>query len=325
MIMILVQDEVKAKVDPGLPGSKGACCVRPLLVFTLDFDCTMGVWPSKSTSFYVFCKKNLKTVFHIEGGGESAEAQSLLLEIGPDYCSYAFLNRAAHAITGLKYFSIDEFETEAHLPSVFQELRDKSFSGVWICSAYPAALLTPLKYAGQDGALLHAIYDQPAQKHLSDTINEWQIVNDYSMPLAVYELLEKEFPRARFIHVYTPALRIYNGSAAGDQISIHFTLQHFRVLVKKEGQVYLAQIYSYKTPLDVVYYLLKICSELQLDQSGVHLILSGLVEETSALYKELRNYFLNLHFAPAPTVSVPQNEYPQHFFASTYNLAACVS
>jgi hypothetical protein len=267
----------------------------------------------------------LKTVFHIQADRESNEAETLLMEIGTGHCSYAFLNKMQHSITALKYFSIDEFETEVDLQSVLNEIKDKNFANVLICSAYPSALLTPFKYAATNGKLLHVIYDQPEQKHLNDTVNEWQLVNAYSMPITIFELLRKSFPFAQFIHAYTPALKVYNGHAAEDQISIHFTMQHFRVLVKKGGQVHLAQTYSYKTPLDVVYYLLKICSELQLNQSEVHLILSGLVEEASALYKELHNYFLHIHFAQAPTVSVPQNEYPQHFFTSTYNLAACVS
>jgi hypothetical protein len=267
----------------------------------------------------------LKTVFHIQGEQVAQEGQALLLEIGADHCSYAFLDKMQRSITGLKYFSLDEFETEEHLRSILNEISERNFIEVLICTAYPEALLTPFKFADQDGPLLNLIYDQPAQKHLKDTINEWQIVNAYAMPLAVYELLEEAFPSARFIHAYTPSLKVYSGSDAGDQVLVHFTLQHFRVLVKKGGQVQLAQIYSYKTPLDVVYYLLKICSELQLSQSDVHLVLSGLVEETSALYNELHNYFLQIGFVAPPTVSVPQNEYPQHFFTSTYNLAACVS
>lgn len=267
----------------------------------------------------------MKTIFHIQGEEAAGEGHTLLLEIGADHCSYAFFNRAHHSLAGLKYFSMEELETGTQLPSILNELRDKNFSEVLVCSAYPTALLTPSRYSGQEGALLQVIYEQPAQKFLTDTINEWQMINSYTLPAPVFELLKQTFPFARFIHAYTPALKVYNGSVAEDQITIHFTMQHFRVLVKKAGQVQLAQIYSYKTPLDVVYYLLKICSELQLDQSHVHIILSGLIEEASALYKEVHNYFLQIDFAPPPTVAVPQNDYPQHFFTSTYNLAACVS
>jgi hypothetical protein len=267
----------------------------------------------------------LKTLFHIQADEQPNEAQTLLIEAGPDYCCYAFLNKTNNTITHLKYFSVDEFEMEMNLQSIISELREHSFTEVLVCTAYPAALLTPFKYALHSDSLLNVVCDQPAQQHLSDTVNEWQLVNAYSVPKGVFEIIKGEFPSAQFIHTYTPAIKIYNGFAAEDQISIHFTTHYFRVLVKKGTQIQMAPIYSYKTPLDVAYYLLKICSELELSQSDVHLILSGLVEEASSLYKELHNYFLNIHFAQVPAVSIVKNEYPQHFFTSTYNLAACVS
>jgi len=267
----------------------------------------------------------LKTLFHIESDNHNGEAQTLLLEIGADNCSYAFLDKANNTISELKYFAIDEFELGKHLDSILNEISEKNFSEVIVCAAYADALLIPLKFMEDSDPLLQLVYEHPTQHNLTDSINEWQIVTAYSLPVEVYYLIKASFPSAQFMHAYTPVLRIYNGLTAEDQISIHFTTQYFRVLVKKGSQVQLAQIYSYKTPLDVVYYLLKICSELQLAQRDVYIILSGLVEEASALFKELHSYFLNIHFAQAPAVSFPENEYPQHFFASTYNLAACVS
>ncbi len=267
----------------------------------------------------------MKTLFHIQADVQPGEAKTLLMEVGADYYSYAFLNKADGSIAGLKYFSVDEFEVEAEVQAIINEIKDHNFTEVLVCSAFPWALLTPLKHAQHSESLLEVIYDQPAQQHFSDVISEWQMVNAYSMPAAVFELIKKQFPAARFIHAYTPAIKASNGFAAENQISVHFTTQNFRVLVKKGAQVQLVQTYAYKTPLDVIYYLLKICSEWQLDQSDVHLLLSGLVEEASALYKELHHYFLHIDFAPAPPVSLPQHEYPQHFFTSTYNLAACVS
>ena len=40
--------------------------------------------------------------------------------------------------------------------------------------------------------------------------------------------------------------------------------------------------------------------------------------------KELHNYFLHLHFTISETLSLPEHEYPNHFFTSLHNLAACV-
>jgi hypothetical protein len=145
------------------------------------------------------------------------------------------------------------------------------------------------------------------------------------LPSKIYEQLASKFPAARFFHSYSTTLKIHNGINVDDQLEVHIATQQFRVLVKKENQVQLAQTYAYKSPLDVVYFLLKICYEFQLDQSSVFVILSGLVEKDSAMYKELHNYFANLHFAEASAYELPQNELPHHYFTSLYNLAACAS
>jgi hypothetical protein len=266
----------------------------------------------------------LKTLFHIHTSEKPAASQTLLLEVGSDHASYAFLHPTSHTISQLKYFVADEFEMETTLHFILEEVRETSFSRVLIGSAYPYAMLTPIKY-GKEESLLSIFYDQPGQHYLSDSIAEWQMINAYSIPANLFELLTVTFPSAQFVHAYTPSIKNNNGFSAEDQIAIHFTTQNFSVLVKKRSHVLLAQTYTYKTPLDVVYYLLKICSELQLSQSETLLTLSGLIEENSALYKELYTYFLHIQFAYGAEVTLPQHEYPQHFFTSLYNLAACVS
>ena len=267
----------------------------------------------------------MKSLFHIYDGEISGEGNVLLLEIGPDHFSYAVFDKERQSINALQYFSVDEFEMESELPSLVESISYKDFSQVWICSAYPCALLIPAGYNGESTALLDLLYEQPLQQYFKDEINEWQMVNAHSIPSGVTAILMRQFPAARFIHSHSTALKISTNDASEDQIAVHFTTQYFRVVVKKSSVVELAQMYSYKTPLDVVYYLLKICSELHLSQSATLILLSGLVEEASALYKELHNYFLNLHFTTYSPVSLPGHEYPNHFFNATYKLAACVS
>ena len=85
----------------------------------------------------------------------------------------------------------------------------------------------------------------------------------------------------------------------------------------------LAQTFQYKTPSDVVYYLIKACSQNSLSRKDVKVQLTGLIEKESFLYKELNQYFLNLEFRKAAWNS--ENEFPAHYFTSLNDLAKCVS
>ncbi len=265
----------------------------------------------------------LKTLFTI--GAERKDSDTLLLEIGKEYCSYAFLKMDGRRFEQIRYFGFDEWEMEQSIESILDELKDQQVQRVIVSSALTSALLVPHQYFHGNFTLLDVVYDLPRQQYFHDRVGEWQIVTIYSIPTRINELIHSRLTGIEYCHVYTSTLKIYNGFVAMDQIDLHFSTQHFRVVVKKENEVQLAQIYTYKTPLDVIYYLLKICYEYHLHQSDVFLVISGLVDKDSALYGELHNYFLNLHFAQAPDYILPETEHPHHYFTSLYNLAGCVS
>lgn len=250
---------------------------------------------------------------------------TLLLEAGEGFCCYALLKGEERTFHRINYFTYDETQNEEKLGAILDDLKKENCEKIIVCSAFLQAMLVPNTYAQHNHSLLNAVYDVPSQQFFSDPIPEWQMTAAYSLPQSIVDLITERFASVQFFHAYTPALKIYNGFVAPDQIDIYFTTHHFRVLVKKDKHVELAQTYAYKTPLDAAYYLLKICYEFKLNQSEVFVIISGLIDQDSAMYNELHNYFLNLHFAQAPAYSLPETELPHHYFTSLYNLAACVS
>lgn len=274
---------------------------------------------------HVLCKKTrLKTLFDIGQENEGSSEHTLLLELGKDHCSSALFHKANNTIDRIRLTTYDELETGNYLPAILASLKQTTYRSVVVCSAFPQALLFPSKYFQKDYAALDLVYETPAQDYFHDSIPEWQMVTAYSLPQLVSRQLHDSFPSAYYFHCYTPTIKIYNGYIADQQLSVHFTDQFFRVLVKKDAAIHLAQTYAYKTPLDVAYYLLNICYEFNLSQQDVFLILSGPVDKDSSLFSNLQQYFTNIHFAQQPEITLPQSPYPQYYFTSLYNLAACV-
>lgn len=266
----------------------------------------------------------LKTLFTI--GEDREDSDVLLLQTGVDHCSCGYFNEASRSFNLIRYIGFDDGASmETKLPAILREIKGNRFKKVLVCSAFEQALIIPQKTSADGSRLLNSMYDGPFSNHRSDVIGEWQVINAYAMPDLVHGAFESAFPMAKYIHAYTPVLKVYNGFMADDQVDIDFSVQHFRVMVKKSNQLQLIQTYAYKTPLDVIYYLLKICYEYGLNQSEVFVILSGLVDSDSAMYKELHHYFLHLHFAKTPDYKLPASDHPHHYFTSLYNLAACVS
>jgi len=274
---------------------------------------------------YFAKKARVNTIFQISSS-EKTEEDVLLCEWGAAHCCIAWYNEALKTLSDLHYVSFDLLD-EPMVENLLEALSQRAprAKQMVICSSFPQAVLTPAKLYNRDSNLISNLFGRRFSPQFSDAVNEWQLINVFAFPNNIGAAITKRFPSATVTHVHTPELKIYNGFVAENQVVVHFTPKHFRVTVKQSGQLQLAQIYFYSAPLDVVYYLLKIVEELNLDKEDTTLILAGLIDQESPLYKEIESYFLNVHFAKASTISLSGNDQPQHFFTSLYNLAACVS
>ena len=269
-------------------------------------------------------RASLNKIFQVGENGEN-RSNLLLCEWGEHHCCIAEYDEEHKTLHNLEYFSFDHWNVSMGEVIAALEQRKKEHLKPVFCAAFPQAAFSPSKLYNVENNLLVSLYGNVFSYELHNVINEWQIVNVYAFPAPVYKRIVAVFPSALFFHVHTPELKLYNGFVAENQISVHFTPKQFRVLVKHSGQLQLAQVYHYNAPLDVVYYLLKIFGELKLDKEDAYLILSGLIDENSALYKEIESYFFNVHFALPSAVQLDSEDHPQHFFSSMYNLALCAS
>ena len=266
----------------------------------------------------------MNILFDIQGSGR-ASGGLLLCEWGQGYCCAALLDGDSRLVHRLRYWTFDEPLPPADFDTIIEVLRQWSAHAarVVFCSAFPEAVLLPQRYADDAAAIVPALYPVGGRVQ-QDRIGEWQITAAYSFPPALGAALATNFPNAEYFHAFTPALKGHSGVDAPTQLQVHFAPKQFRVLARKEGFLQLAQVYRYESPLDVVYYLLRIASETGLPGSETPLVLTGLIDEESALYRELRQYFSTLHFGSAPGAAAEDGR-PAHFFTSLHNLAQCVS
>lgn len=269
----------------------------------------------------------LKQLFHITRLAADAPPNDvLLMEVGADYMGYALANAAIKSISEISYYTFDS-EAYERLNDIYQPIKDKAegFQKVVICPAFPQAVLVPDKFYSEDNHqhFLQPVYDITNTVLLHDHVTIWHLHNVYAFPKSLHQITTDHFPQLEYIHAYSIALK-NDTIRASQQIAVHFTTTQFSVKVKKEQKLLLMQTFRFQTPLDVVYVLLKIGAEMDLKQEETDIILSGLIDEQSDLYKELYNYFLHLQFAGIAEEKLITSDYPPHFFASIYNLASCV-
>ena len=262
----------------------------------------------------------MRTIFDI--GSEKADEPVVLFEIGAQHIFYALTDAQGRVASKLVHVETEAAEQEAVLKEMIETFRNKNISKVYVSSSFPQAVLMPSASNKDAKALLQSLFGETPVL-MKDEVNEWQLNVHFSIPQAIHNQIVKTFSTAKFFHSYSCALKTNNGVYAQDQVAIHFNTKDFQVIVKKEGKLLLAQVYQYVSPLDVIYFLLKICTELNLDQQQVYLVVSGLVEKDSALYKQLNDYFFHISFEEGKRLELPATDLPLHYFTSVHKLATC--
>ena len=180
---------------------------------------------------------------------------------------------------------------------------------------------------------------------LSEKGNNSELHTLYRIPAAVHSLLQQKFSAGKYWHIYTLWLSHLEKSVSEEPENIYLVFASDKVLaaIFKNRQLQLMQSFAYTTPEDVVYHLLHCCEQLSLSQDDCLLHISGYIDEDSALFNEIKKYFLRIEFdkveqstpvdvmeaepateLPLTEEATPPTEYPAHYFSYLQKLALCV-
>ena len=268
----------------------------------------------------------LKQLFHIENGNSDTGQEILSLRLGEKHSSFAISNKSGSELYELAYCSVDswnENEVTAFF-SAFSCLQN-SFYKVQVVYDFRESLLISTSNYSPDiaGLVLNMVSGGNSSNTniVSEQIPERQLYNIYAVPKEIHEWINKKFSSARFWHQNTIGIKNITATGSDGSLLVDIRKDDFSVLAAKDSKILLAQTYTYATPEDILFYLLKICQQFSLSQREVELQLSGLIDKQSALYKELFQYFITITFREA-SWNV-RNDYPAHFFTALNDLAKC--
>ena len=247
-----------------------------------------------------------------------------LLVLGDDHTIVGSYRQGQNHLSELTYYELEETDRENQLANLIELLLDRRFETLYVLWSGYQAMLVPLKIDITQKELLQFVYGLPSQVYFSDSLSDLDLKVIYSSPSKLYSRLQNLTQDLEFTHSYSATLRIYNGYTTPDQVELCLSPKKFSVCVKKDHQVVLVQTYAYAFPLDVIYFLLKIFNEFNLDQNECLLLVAGLIDKDSELMETMKDYFLNIHFTKGADFAIKDSAHPAHYFTSIYNLAACV-
>jgi hypothetical protein len=271
----------------------------------------------------------LKASFHIKPDNEHNPSSSILLLIaGTRHCSFAVMNYLSKELVEFGYFTAADEEDYLRFFAETGLLNNRYHQTAIAFDANECVQIPSVVYQYEDGQLhLDSLYGKsPHTNIISENLPALNLYNVYRMPANLYSSISRRFLSGKYWHLYTVVIR--NLSLREKEFMlIDFKTDELSLVVFKENKLLLCQTITYTTPEDVLYYLLKCCRQSGLSQQQTKVFLSGLIEQDSAVYRELYKYFINLEFESLSgeiKLTDALNIHPQHYYSTISKLAACV-
>jgi hypothetical protein len=151
-------------------------------------------------------------------------------------------------------------------------------------------------------------------------------ISAYRVPKIIIDNIHQTFENCQLGHTYSVILKDVMGRTDLHSffLKIQFYTTHFVLGVWKLGKLQIIQSYKYFQPEDVIYYLLRIVQQFEMDALQTELELSGMIEEDADIYVKLLKIFgkiKNQHMLPNGIFQNVSAKYPAYYFSPFYNLS----
>ncbi len=127
------------------------------------------------------------------------------------------------------------------------------------------------------------------------------LVNVFSIPSAITTLMVNKFPEMRFYHQSSTLIDRFVRQSVNRKsiIGVCFCEQYLHFVVAKQGKLELYNHVEYSKDEDVVYHVMNIYKQLNLNNRETNLYLSGMIMKNSSTYRLLSEYVSNIWFSKA--------------------------
>lgn len=258
----------------------------------------------------------------------------LLMNTGMDQLSYTIFDPEENTFVYLKgyYFEINGKEND--ILKVLEKYFDADkilftdFKKIKISFDNPFFTLVPSACYKKElkKSFFSMVHPTEADQKLhKDVLND--MTNIYSVNKNMMGYLQKEFHVARYYHSETAFLEtLLKNKAEKDAIYVRLLPGRITVTIMSGNRLLMMQSYFIRQGKDTLYYILNAMKQFSLPQNKVQLMLSGEVEESTALFKELHYEIPQTTWLNRPgnyQYIKSFSDYPLHYFYNLIALAAC--
>jgi len=280
-------------------------------------------------NYIIAAIRYMKKIFEILPSSIDPGNCILICEVSNEGFSFTIRDEGQNLFMGLGVYHFDKVSLPGDsLEALLQgnEFLSGNFKKVVLVYSFSESVLIPfpLYDSEQNAEVLNLVHGDmnATDSLLTDVITEESMYNSFRVPAALYHILQRQFPKAVSQHQYSVLLR--QKLPDRNQLSIIFYTGKMVVSVVKDGKHQLINSFNYRTEQEVTYILLNICNQFDIENIDVEI--SGLLEKSSALYKEIYKYFDTIGLTPLPenkNYIKEITEHPAHYFSHIFALDLC--
>lgn len=274
----------------------------------------------------------MKIAFKIPPPHDDHPDMHLLAEAGQDEVSFLIFSKEEHLLLGFYAYSFNKHINPAEYAATLKELVEKEqglqkqFKSVSVFYNRKQSTLMPAaRFPGADKKSVCDLMFGEDERSVcfSEYIKGMNVEVMYRVPVEIRDAFQSAFPYHRALHSTAC------GIPANNHDLLRCVVYHnsIKITAVKNNELQLVQYFEYSSPADVCFHLLNVCTQLNMDAATVPLLLSGMIDEHSNLYKEVYKYFGEPAFLPVADgyqVTEKMNEQPEHFYSHLSLLASCV-
>jgi hypothetical protein len=147
----------------------------------------------------------------------------------------------------------------------------------------------------------------------------------WAVDAGLQQALEKNFKNARISHSGAVAINLLtaNRSLKKCDVFLSFNGGVFELLAKQNGGLLYYNLFGYTNKEDVLYYLLFMMEQFNLDPAKVKLAVAGQVKAESEIIQALKKYVRHVSFAVNETRVGEEINLPEHFYFTLLNQHLC--
>ena len=150
----------------------------------------------------------------------------------------------------------------------------------------------------------------------------------YTIPNQLAGLFCKKFNNISFYNQQIPFINniLFKHHSETKKAFLHINVDFIDIGISQDSKLLFYNNFRYKTDHDLMYFIMYIYDQLNLNTDNTELIISGIKDKKSVFFSKLKDFIRHIKFDKLPdeySYSYTFNKIPEHTFANLFNLYLC--